>query len=107
MASGRLAGIDLTAANTDLQLYACPNSRVACATVSFCNRNATTVKVRLAVTTTTSPATTDYVVFDLPVAGNDFFERAGIVLASGQYLYVRTDTSGVSVVAWGYEDSTT
>ncbi len=105
MASGRLAGLDLTTANTDQQLYACPGSKVACATVSLCNRNNSTSLVRLALCTTTSPATTDYLVFDQAIPANESLERAGIVLAAGQYLYVRTNQSGVSAVAFGYEET--
>ena len=103
--SGKLAGLDLTVANTDQQLYVVPVSKVTSLTVCFANRNAQTVKVRLALTTTTSPANTDYIAYDIAVPANDSYERSGLALGAGQYVYVRSDTVGVSVAAWGFEDA--
>jgi len=107
MATGKLAGMDLTSANTDEQLYAVPSSGIVSTfAVSLANRNSgTSVHVRVALTNATSVANTDYICFDETIGPNEVYERSGLVLAYGQYCYVRSDTTGVTAVAYGYEET--
>lgn len=104
MASGRLASIDISNANTDTQLYGVPSSKVASFTVCMTNRTASAVRVRVALTDTTSIGNDEYIAYDVTVYPNETYERSGLVLAQGQYVYVRSTATGVSALAWGYEE---
>ena len=53
MATGRLNGVDLTTTNAT-SVYTCPTTTFSVVSVSICNRSATAVTVRLALTTTGS-----------------------------------------------------
>lgn len=105
MASGKLAGIDITSPNTDTQLYAVPSAKTASVTVCMTNRTGATVKVRLALTSVTSVANTDYVAFDVSIPANETYERSGLVVTTGQYIYARANATGISAVVFGYEDT--
>jgi hypothetical protein len=104
MASGRLAAIDITNAATDTQLYVAPSGKTASFSVSITNRNSSAVKIRLALTATTSIALGEYVAYDVTLYGNEVYERSGFVLAAGQYVFVRSSNTGVNAVVYGYEE---
>ena len=82
MASGRLGASDL-AATTNTTVYTVPASKVAVATVSLCNRNAGGVAVRLAISTSGTPANADYIEYDTIIPGNTTLERSGLVMGEG------------------------
>lgn len=103
MASGKLGAADL-AANTDTTLYAVPAEKVATVTVSFCNRAAAAVKVRLAASATGVPAAADYLEYDATVPANGVLERTGIVLGAGENLIARADVAAVTVRVHGFEE---
>ena len=104
MATGRLATLDITNAATDTQLYTVPSSKVASFTLSLCNRNSTTVLVRVALTDSTSVGNDEYIVYDAPIYANETLRISGIVLNQGQFVYVRSNTTNVTAVAYGYEE---
>jgi hypothetical protein len=104
MPSGRLAKTDITTPATDIQLYAVPASKVASITVCMTNRTANNVKVRLALTGQTNINTDEYIAFDHVIYPGENYERSGIVLKAGEYVYVRSDTASVSCVVWGFEE---
>jgi hypothetical protein len=107
MATGRLNGVDITTTSAT-SVYTCPASTFSVVSVSICNRSASAVTVRLALTTTGStPATTDYLEYDSSLSANGVLERTGIVMTAANQLVVTAGTGNVlSVVVVGIETST-
>lgn len=105
MSSGRLGAQNLSA-TTNTTLYSGPASGyVGTVTVSLCNRNTTPVRVRLAVATTSSPSTAEWLWYDKLVPGNEAVERTGIVVDYGKQIVAYSDTANVTAVAMGYEET--
>ena len=104
MATGRLASLDITNAATDTQLYAVPSSKVASFTLCMTNRTSSVIKVRIALTDTTSIGNDEYVAYDHSIYPNECYERSGFVLSQGQFVYVRASATGISAVVYGYEE---
>ena len=106
MATGRLGVADL-AATTDTSLYTVPASTITTTNISLCNRNGTSVKVRIAVVDGAIGvvANEDYIEYDVTLAANGVLERTGIVMAATQTILVRSDTANVSAVCWGFEEA--
>jgi hypothetical protein len=107
MATGRLNGVDLTTTSAT-SVYTCPVTTFSVVSVSICNRTASAVTVRLALTTSGStPANTDYLEFDSSLSANGVLERTGIVMTAGNQLVVTAGTgNAVSVVVVGIETAT-
>jgi len=107
MATGRLGGVDITTTSAT-SVYTCPATTFSVVSVSICNRSATAVTVRLALTTTgSSPATTDYLEYDASLSANGVLERTGIVMTAANQLVVTSGTGNVlSVVVVGIETAT-
>lgn len=105
MATGRLGLLDL-AAVTNTVLYTCPATTFGVVNVSMCNRNATAVTVRLALTTSSSVADNGYLEFGVTVPPNSVLERTGIVVDAGKLLVAYASATGVTALAYGIETST-
>jgi hypothetical protein len=107
MATGRLNGVDITT-TAATSVYTCPVTTFSVVSVSICNRSATAVNVRLALTSTgATPATTDYLEYDSSLSANGVLERTGIVMNAGNQLVVTAGAGNVlSVVVVGIETST-
>lgn len=99
MASGLLGKADLAAATDTLLFTAGATPQTF--NVRFANRNTTAVKVRVAIGTGASPATTDYVDYDVTVLANGILEDTGLVASSGEKVWVRSNTANVSARAHG------
>jgi hypothetical protein len=108
MATGRLGVADL-AATTYTTLYTVPADTFTVATISLCNRGATTVNVRVAVTTTggpSAPANEEFIEYDVQLSAKGTLERTGIVLDAGKIISVYASAVNVSAVTYGIETST-
>lgn len=102
MASGKLGSANLLAA-ADTLIYTVPALKIATVNVRFSNRNATAVKVRLAIGTGGAPTVADYIDYDVPMTANGILEDTGMVLSAGEKVWARSDTANVSIRAHGME----
>jgi hypothetical protein len=106
MATGRL-GISDLAATTNTTLYTCPAGYFSVASVTICNRNPTSVTVRLALTSSATITDNSYIEYGVTIPANSVLERTGLVLTAGQLLVVYASSSSVNAVAYGIETSIT
>lgn len=104
MATGILGRADLSAA-TNTSLYTVPSAKVGVFNVSLCNRGSTTVSVRIALSNSGTPGTSDYIEYDYPLIAGGVLERTGIVMDASKVLVVYATAANVSAVAWGYEEA--
>ncbi len=103
MASGKLGGADL-AAETNTTLYTVPALTTASFSVNFANRNTVSVNIRLAIGTSATPAATDWVIYDVVLAGNGSLERTGLVLGASNLVVVYSSATNVTATVYGYEE---
>lgn len=109
MTAKRFGALDLTL-NTDTLLMSGPVGFSSTANIRFINRNSSPVKVRLALVD--EPAASalanlspeDYLEFDIDIRANGVLENTGVVIPENFSLVARSDTSNVTVVAFGFEE---
>ncbi|RLE28788.1 MAG: hypothetical protein DRJ61_15775 [Acidobacteria bacterium] len=105
MASGRLGTADLSAA-TITDVYTVPSSTLASVNISVCNRNASAVAIRIAVSdTAVTQGNDEFIEYGASIAGNGVLERTGIALDATKIVTVYSDTANVSVVVTGIEEA--
>jgi hypothetical protein len=109
MATGRLGSADLSATtNTPVYGPVLANT-FSVVTVNILNRNpSTTVNIRLAVSTGTSPGNAEWIEYDTTLAAKGVLERTGLILdeTNGKYVVVYASGTGVSVNVFGIETTT-
>ena len=109
MATGRL-GVSAIPAGTSgagTSVYTVPTGYYAVLNVSVTNRNTSSIKVRIGVSTSTTPSAQEYIEYDTTIIGNGVFERTGLVLNAGLQVVVYSDTANVGCTVYGIETSTT
>ena len=108
MPTGRLGTANITTtANTTL--YTVPASTFSVVTVNVVNRSSSaSAQIRIAVSSTTSPALDEWIEFDSALVANGVLERTGIVMDAGKIIVVQTPTAtpALSIVVHGIETST-
>jgi hypothetical protein len=106
MATGRL-GVAAIAATTNTAVYTVPTGYYTVCNISLVNRNASAVKIRLAMASTSSPAVQEWIEYDTVIVPNGVFERTGLVLQATLNLVVYSDTANIGCTVYGIETSTT
>lgn len=103
MATGVLAQVS-PAATTYTLLYTATTA--AAVSINFLNRGTTAATARIAVgtiTNNTSPATTNFIEYDVSIPANGVVERTGLVLNTGQKIVVYASTANTTVSVYGIE----
>lgn len=102
----KILGHAALAATTDTTVYTVATGKAAVlSTVSVCNRGATAVTYRLALVPYGATLdTSHYVAYEatLPAYSTDY-HRAGLTLASGDFVVARCSTADLTVVISGDE----
>jgi|TARA_B100001250_G_scaffold281014_1_gene243301 hypothetical protein len=106
MASGVLGTQQSLAANTLTTIYTVPASTVAYCNFNIVNTNATAVDVRVAIAAADTPTAAEYVEYNAEIGGYGVLERTGFAMQTGKKLVAFSDTTGVSISAYGVEEST-
>lgn len=102
MATGRLAANDLSAA-TLTTVYECPADTYAVATITICNRGASSSDISIAIADADTPLAGEYIEFEVSLLSKNVLERTGIVLAAGQKVVILSSEASVSAVVVGIE----
>ena len=108
MANGILGSSDLLA-TIDTEVYVVPASTFSVVTVSFCNKNATSITVRLAATkpaNASTPAADDYFEYDAQILPGGVLERTGLVFEAGRRIYAYSSAANTVAMVYGIETST-
>lgn len=103
MATGIL-GRSSPAATTNTTVYTVPASKVASFTISLCNANEIVANVRIALSTSATPASGDYIEYNASLSPSGILERSGLVANAGTQVIVYSSTTNVNVVVYGFEE---
>ena len=107
MASGRLATPVQLGATTSTTVYTEPTGYYTVFNVSMTNTSASSVTVRLAMSSTATPGTAEWIEYDTVIVAKGVFERTGLVLEAGKYVVAYASAgSAVNVTVYGIETST-
>lgn len=107
MASGRLYTPVQLGATTNTTVYPVPTGYYAVFNVSMTNTSSSPVTVRLAMATTTTPGTAEWIEYDTVVVAKGVFERTGLVAGPGLNIVAWASAgSAINVTVYGIETST-
>ncbi len=108
MATGRLGTANITT-TSDTTVYTVPVSTFAVVSINIVNRSSSAAaQIRIAIASSATPGTAEYIEYDSSLVANGVLERTGIVMDAGKIVVVQTPTSSptLSVVVYGIETST-
>lgn len=104
MTIGILGQADLSGA-VNTVVYTTPADKKSKFTVSLCNRNSSTAKIRLAITIspTNDPFGYDYLEYDASLPAGGVIERTDIICDQSRKVVCYSDVSSISVIIYGEE----
>ena len=106
MATGRLYNPVQLGATTNTTVYVVPTGYYSVFNVSLTNTSSSSVTVRLALASTATPGTAEWIEYDTVIVGKGVFERTGLVLDAGKYVVAYASAgSAVNVTVYGIETS--
>lgn len=103
MASGTL-GQSAPAATTNTTIYTVPSGKVATFNVSICNTNTTSVTIRLSISSTSTPSTSEYVEYNTTIPASGVLERGGLMASAGKLIVGYASETNVAFNVYGYEE---
>ena len=104
MASGIL-GQSAPSATTNTTVYTVPASKTATFNINIVNQATSTASVRVAISATGTPATSEYIDYGANILPNGgVLERTGIVANTTKNVVVYSTIAGTSVSVYGYEE---
>ena len=84
MPSGRLANVAILAVQSPPQtVYTVQTGFYTVCNVTIVNRNATAVRIRLAMASSGTPVVSEWIEYDTIIIPNGVFERTGLVMQAG------------------------
>ena len=101
MATGLYAQADLLA--TTLTTVYTTVAAAATYNIRVCNRNVTSVAIRLALAAAATPSASEYIEYDAVIPANGVLEEQGIPLQAGKLIVAYSSAANVSVAVWGVE----
>lgn len=108
MATGRLNTPAQLGATTNTTVYTVPTGYYTVLNVSMTNTSTSSVNIRLAISTSGSPSTAEWIEYDTVVLGKGVFERTGLVVDAGKTIVAWASAgSAINVTVYGIETSTT
>ena len=108
MATGRLGTPTQLAATTNTTIYTVPSGTYAVFNVSLTNISNSSVTVRLAMASSGTPSTAEWIEYDTVIVGKGVLERTGIVLDAGKNVVAwASAATSINVNVFGIETSTT
>ena len=106
MATGRLASPVQLAATTNTTAYTVPTGYYSVFNVSMTNTSSSPVTIRLALASTSTPGTAEWIEYDTTIVAKGVFERTGLVLDAGKLVVAYASAgSAVNVTVYGIETS--
>lgn len=102
MATGIL-GQSAPSASTNTTVYTVPALTTATFNVNIVNTGTTVANVRLAISATGTPTSSEWIEYNAEVLAGGVLERTGFVAQAAKNVVVYTDTATVSVSVYGYE----
>jgi len=109
MATGRITtgGSSLQLGTTATQIYQVPAGNYSVFNVSLTNSSSSPVTIRLALSATTTPNTSDYIENSTTIIANGVFERTGLVGQANLYVMASASVANVvNATVYGIETST-
>jgi len=103
MASGTMAQ-QVLSANTDTILYTVTADKVAVISVNILNTHIATSNVRLAISSTGTVQTSEYVEYETQIPTNGLLERTGLMVSGSYKIVARASTADVVVNVYGFEE---
>jgi hypothetical protein len=107
MATTGILASKTLAATTYTSIYSPTVDSFGVVTLNICNKNSTTIQVRVAMATDPAiPAAGEYLEYMTEILPNGVLERTGIVIQAGRTIYAYSTSANTDVVVFGIETET-